>query len=295
MMRDELCRLLKLVETVPCVLPEEIEKGIFYDLNRVNIIDDEINSSTTNYKWINGKKYYRLYAQDTLENLSKEYSRIVLVSSHADNLQECSSYDEESDPGYINGCFDNASTNAVCIYLMKYMKLPRNVLFVFTADEEYDSEGAERVASKIEKQFGKGNADVIVLDVAYGFQNGVDFTIENDFIFDNLYGKEFIEKVCRIANGSGYSWNFLKKTKKKNTYINSDTIKKLMGSGCKSVSEVEGVDETFEYKKFVFNTFSLCLPCSAKNARQMHSEQGFKISIDTVCNYLDFLRQILQE
>ncbi len=256
-MRDELCRLLKLVETVPCVLPKEIEKGIFYDLNRVNIIDDEIKSSTTNYKWINGKKYYRLYAQDTLENLSKEYSRIVLVSSHADNLQECSSYDEESNPGYINGCFDNASTNAVCIYLMKYMKLPKNVLFAFTADEEYDSEGAEHVASKIEKQFGKGNADVIVLDVTYGFQNGVDFTIENDFIFDNLNGKEFIEKVCRIANGSGYSWNFLKKTKKKNNYINSDTIKKIMGSGCKSVSEVEGVDETFEYKKFVFNTFAL--------------------------------------
>jgi len=28
-MKDELCRLLKLVEAEPCVLPEEVENGCF--------------------------------------------------------------------------------------------------------------------------------------------------------------------------------------------------------------------------------------------------------------------------
>ena len=294
MMKNELCRLLKLIESIPCVLPEEEDNGIFYDLNRVNKIDEEINRSVTDYRRIKGKNYYRLYAQDTLENISKEYSRILLVSSHADNVQNSSSYNDNSNPGFINGCFDNAATNAICVYLMKYSKLPRNVLFAFTADEEYDSEGAEHVFSIIKKYFGKGNADVIVLDVTYGYQNGVDFTIENDYIYDNAFGRKFIEKVCRIANETTYSWNFLWKPKKKDSYIDSDKIWGMMGSNRKSYSKVVGGDETSEYKKAHFNTFSLCLPCSAEDQKQMHSEDGFEISIDTVCNYTDYLRRIIE-
>ena len=128
-MRNELCRLLKLVESVPCILPEEEEKGIFYDLTRVNAIDEEICNSQSAYRWVNGNNYYRLYAQDTLENLSKEYSRIVLVSSHADNLQDCSSYDD-SEPGFINGCFDNAAT-AIQIICSRFCSKLRNELLKF--------------------------------------------------------------------------------------------------------------------------------------------------------------------
>lgn len=297
-MKNELCRLLKLIEEIPCVLPEEEEKGIFYDLNRVNKIEEEIKKSDTKYKWIKGKNYYRLYAQDSLKNISKEFSRVILVSSHADNLQNVSSYEENLTHGFINGCFDNASTNAVCVYLMENTELPKNVLFVFTSDEECDCEGAEHVASKIEKQFGKGNADVIVLDVTYGFQNGVDFTIENDFIRNNDEGKSFISKICDIANNSGYSWNFLYSDEgnedDNDGYIRSKKIRDLMGEGCKKYIEVDGEDETSKYDEFEMNTFSLCLPCSAENENQMHCEEGFEISIDTVCNYLDFLRQIIE-
>ncbi|SCY03610.1 Peptidase family M28 [Lachnospiraceae bacterium XBB2008] len=288
---NELIRLLKLIENTPCYLPEKVEEGIFYDLKRVKLIDDEIRSSGSQYKRVSGKDYYRLYAQDSLENLSKEFSEILLVSSHADNLQKCSSYDDRTE--YIKGCFDNAATNAVCVYLMKALELPRNVLFVFTADEEYHSEGAEHVARKLKNQFD--NVNVIVLDVTYGFQNGVDFTIENDFIFRNAKGEKFIKQICNVAATSGYSWNFLKKTKShEERYIQSERIKQYMEEGCKSFSEVKGPDETQKYKKKGFNTFSLCLPCSAENDLQMHDDSGFRISVQILQNYTDFLRLVLQ-
>lgn len=292
--KDELCRLLEKIERIPCVLPAETEEGIFNDLQRLEAIDEEICDSGSAYRLINGKNYYKLYGQADLETLSREFSKVVLVSSHADNLQEESSYYMQPDSEYINGCFDNASTNAVCTYIMKYVTLPRNILFVFTADEEYDSEGAEHAAKKLLKYFGKGNVNVVVMDVTYGFQGGVDFTIENDYIFKKRDGENFMKGVCDIANKSGYTWNFLRKVKKKDCYIDSDRIRSYMGDCCKKYYDVEGADETSAYKKKKFNTFSLCLPCSAENNNQMHSEDGFKISINTICNYTDFLCRILR-
>lgn len=102
---------------------------------------------------------------------------------------------EELNSDYINGCFDNASTNAVCVYLMENMTLPQNVIFVFTADEEYDSEGSKHAANELRKYFGKEKINAIVLDVTYGFQDGVDFTIENDFIFKEFDGERF-QYIC---------------------------------------------------------------------------------------------------
>lgn len=302
--KDELRRLLEKIEGIPCVLPEEEKKGIFYDLRRLEVIDKEIRDSDSDYKWICGSNYYRLYGQADLETLKKEFtqgefSKIVLVSSHADNLQEKSSYYLTTDSEYINGCFDNASTNAVCTYLMKYKykKLPRNVLFAFTADEEKDMEGAEHVSKKLVKNFGEGSVNVVVLDVTFGFQKGADFTIENDFIFKDHGGENFINRICCVANKmakeSSYSWGFLYTKKNEDCYIDSSTIKGYMGDGCTIYDDVEGEDETSEYKKKKFSTFSLCLPCSAEDENQMHSDDGFRISLKTICNYTDFLCQIL--
>ena len=302
--KEELCRLLKKIERIPCVLPrKKRKKGFFNDLRRVEAIDEEIRGSGSAYKWIKGKNYYRLYGQADLETLKKEFSqgefsKIVLVSSHADNKQENSSYHMMPDAEYINGCFDNASTNAVCTYIMKHEKnLPRNVLFAFTAGEEYNMAGAKHVSKKLVKHFGKGNINVVVLDVTYGFQGGVDFTFENDYFFKKHDGESFIKGIFDIANESDYTWNFLRSEKesdKKHYYVNSGEIRSYMGDGCLKYTDVEGDDETSEYEENEFNTFSLCLPCSAEGDTQMHLEDGFQISIQTICNYTDFLCQILK-
>lgn len=57
------------------------------------------------------KNYYKLYGQDSLEQLSEDFGRVVLISSHADNWQPKSKYKELD--GTIKGIFDNAATNAI--------------------------------------------------------------------------------------------------------------------------------------------------------------------------------------
>jgi len=292
MEKNEMLRLLQLIEQTPCRMPDDLEKHFFYTFDRVNAIDKELNGSK--YHWIQGKKYYRLYAQDSLENLKEKYDKITIISSHADNLQGVSSFKKISED-LVNGCFDNASTNAVCLYMMKYLQLPENVLFVFTADEENELKGAARVSKKLKEYFGNDKVNAIVLDVTYGFQGGVDFTIENDFIYEKNAGEKFMKQVCDVANASGYTWNFLYSDEgyeSDDGYVRSNTIKEYMGEGCKACDEVEGPDETGEYDDQGFNTFSQCLPCSAKNGREMHSEKGFQISLTTLSHYMDFLYRV---
>ena len=298
--KEELYRLLQKLE-IPCV--SKNSDGSFSDIRRLDAIREEVEGSGGKYKLINGKKnYYKLYGQMELEDLAKEYDRAILVSSHADNLQPESRFLDMGDN--IRGTFDNAGTNAVCTYIMKQGGVPKNVLFGFTADEEYGSKGAKKLANKLKKYFGEGNIDVIVLDVTYGWQDGVDFTIENDFIYKKYQGEMFIKKVCQAANDSGYSWQFLMadqddKSMNFEEYISSDEIASYMkkyseaAGGCKTVVYAEGPDESAEYDENDLNAFSLCLPCSADSGHEMHSPEGFMISKRVVCNYTDFLMKIL--
>lgn len=292
----ELLRLLKELE-IPT--GTDSNDGRFKDLKRLIKIQEEIDNYETAYKHISGKGYYRLYGQDNLMNLSKKFDKIVLVSSHADNWQAYPRYEDRGET--INGIFDNASTNAVCVYLMKNIKLPENVLFAFTSDEECNSTGAKKLAKKLSEYFDKKNISVIVLDVTYGWCDGADFTIENDFIYKGKAGETFIDKICSAANDSVFSWKFIKAASgaKQNfsDYIPSEEIAARMGKGCIGVSQYwspyEAEDETAMYDEFDCSTFSLCLPCSANNCNDMHSDSGFEISKKIVCNYTEFLSKIL--
>lgn len=296
---SELVRLLKKIE-IP--VGTNTKDGKFKDLKRLSVIQDEIEESGSKYKYINGKKnYYKLYGQDTLETLSYEYQKVILVSSHADNWQDKPMFNDLG--GTINGIFDNAATNAICVYIMKQLTLPRNILFAFTSDEECYSEGAKHLAKKLKSYFGKGNVEVITLDVTYGWCNGADFSIENDFIYIKYGGDEFIKKICNIANDTNYKWQFIKaanesKSDNASEYVSSDDIEGYMGRGLVNVSQYmsseDGADESMDYDEADFSAFSLCLPCSATNCDEMHSDEGFEISKVGVCNYTDFLIKVLR-
>lgn len=295
--------LFRLLERIEIPVGTDTPDGKFKDLKRLNIIQEEVESSELNYKYINGKNnYFKLYGQDSLEQLSKEFDRVVLVSSHADNWQPESKYKELDET--IKGIFDNAATNAICVYIMKYIELPRNVLFAFTSDEECESGcGAVHLAKKMKKYFGKGKVDIITLDVTYGWCEGADFSIENDFIYQEYNGDDFIKKVCQTANETDYSWQFIKaaddsKSDNYYEYISSDIIETYMGSGLINVSKYrssdDGADESADYDEYDFSVFSLCLPCSANNCEEMHDDEGFEISKVGVCNYTDFLIKVLK-
>ncbi|MBR1440306.1 MAG: M28 family peptidase [Lachnospiraceae bacterium] len=289
-MNEKLHELLKVIESKPCV-----GEGPFGSTERVDAIEEELKTAGSPYHRIKGKKYYRLFAQKELEELKTRYSDIVVVSSHADNKQKHSTFEWMDNRNTIRGCCDNAVTNAVCTDLMIREDLPKNVVFAFTADEEYGSTGAEHVAKKLKEFFDEEQIRVIVLDVTYGFQEGADFTIENDFIRNTQYGRDFIDHVCQIANGSEYRWNFLFSTSENEPgFMSSLTIASHMGKGLNEYTLAKGPDETEEYSGAGLNTFSLCLPCSAEGDSAMHSEEGFLISLKTTEHYRDFLKQILE-
>lgn len=77
-------------------------------------------------------------------------------------------------------------------------------------------------------------------------------------------------------------------------YINSQLIKSFMGDNCMNDNESEGPDESEDYAEKGFDAFSLCLPCSANGEEEMHSQDGFEISIKVLSNYTEFLGHLLE-
>lgn len=203
MNKEELIRLLQVTE-IP--VGSETKDGKFKSLERLNVIQKEVETSGSRYKLIAGKNnYFKLYGQASLEELADKYNKVVLVSSHADNLQMEPKFDDRG--AMINGIFDNSSTNASCVYAMKYAELPENVLFAFTSNEEDDSKGAKKVAKKIEKYFNWMSIDAITLDVTLGLHNGADFTLENALLFKVNEGEEFLDKILNATEGADYKWD----------------------------------------------------------------------------------------
>lgn len=281
--------------SIPCLADKKT--GKFEDTSKLKLIDEEITNANCNYRLVEkGKKRYRLYAQDELEVLAKDFSSVVLVSSHADNLQKKAVFEKyKTEKGIIlKGIFDNAATNAAATYIMTNMTMPRNVLFAFTSDEEEESRGAQKLAKKLKEHFE--HVEVIVLDVTYGWQNEADFTIENDYFSDTQVGMAFAKRVCEMANESGMKYNFLYEAEKddEENYINSQLIKSFMGDNYMKDHESEGPDESEDYAEKGFDAFSLCLPCSANSEEEMHSQDGFEISIKVLSNYTEFLGHLLE-
>ena len=88
----ELLRLLeKLAVPSHCKKDHSFKKVSDDKLNRLKIIEKELAGS--GYKWVCGKRFYRLYAQDSLKNIRKRHNRILLISSHADT--KCGLYDKQ--------------------------------------------------------------------------------------------------------------------------------------------------------------------------------------------------------
>jgi hypothetical protein len=92
---------MKVIEEIPSVLPEEIDEGVFYDLRRVEKIDEEIRNSDSDYKKINGNNYY-------LDIMDKVYL-LTDVDEYYDQLVKIINTKEKNDAGQwiiSNPCFE---------------------------------------------------------------------------------------------------------------------------------------------------------------------------------------------
>ena len=294
---NDLLKNYEKIEAIPCL--DKLETHKFGDFARLECISDSLKASNSPYHVVAGKSHYKLYAQADLETLSKEYDRVILVSSHADNLQEKSSFSVDYEKNMVHGCGDNASTIGVSLTLMEKCPLPRNVLFVATADEEDKGKGAKKAAKKVREFFpAPGAVRAIVLDVTYGFCNGADFSLENDFVLTEGDGEEYALSVFNALKEKQLHWDYLyakDEAGDNGEFVTVPKMLSLMGENCNQNKAGAGNDdESYLYYKRGCTAFSLCLPCSAISCSAMHSDYGFDISIPQYINYALALKTIVE-
>ena len=144
---------LSIAEKMCVTSHSDEEKFVTHD--RLKNIEEELKD--TAYKCVNTEEgnnnvIFKMYAKKPIGEIE---GRILLVSSHADCLQRGKVFEKEM-PGHperMLGIFDNAITNAACVYLMKHCDIPENVVFAFTGDEENKQNGAKEVCKYLNKKF----------------------------------------------------------------------------------------------------------------------------------------------
>ncbi len=264
---------------------------------RLGIIKNELQD--TDFKLCEENEYFLLYAKKPLQEMD---GRVLLVSSHADCLQNKKVFKKTNDS--IHGIFDNALTNAVSVYLMKYCDMPDNVIFAFTADEEHKSRGAKHLIRYLKSFSIAFNA--IVLDVTYsGYTFGADFTIENDFIYKDQ--EEWIRSIIDCAIDSGSKWKFVQadeemKSDNPEDYFESGEIRDILAEKDEDAISYEWnsfeealADESYMYDKHDISCFSFCIPCDAEftcKDGNMHDPKGFGVKIEFFFKYIIVLNEM---
>lgn len=281
---------IKLAEKL--AVPSHSDHHQFTELGRLNVIENELHDSP--YSHVEKKDLFWLYSQKPIENME---GKLLIVSSHADCLQHKAmfKYSDEKHPKRMVGTFDNAITNAACVYLMKHTVLPENVVFAFTGEEERDQKGARELCKYLKKMNKAFKA--MVLDCTYSaFEERADFTIENDFIYRS--DADWMKNVIDTLIPMEFSWRFIpapysQKYDNPDEYIDTDEIIKMISVKklCVEDGEIENADEdeAWEYDDRDISCFSVCLPCDAYD---MHVEEGFGIRRNNYYNYISALHAL---
>lgn len=264
--RDELLTVLKKLTVL-----NRDDGRTFTDTGRLDAIASLLRGSA--YRRIEAKGLFHLYSRKPPEELR---GPVLVVSSHADcerHITKC--FAEERGDGTLAGTFDNAITNAAAVFLMRSGRLPDRVLVAFTGDEEENGRGAKDLS-----RFIQGHSldvrNVFVLDVTgEGWKTGADFTVENDFWYD-----DFGKRVVGLAVKTGYPWNYVPG--------DCDDIPAYIPK--ERIVRVEAfADESWEYSAAGLPCFSLCLPTKGK----MHHNDGILVRTASFLRYTRVLEKLL--
>lgn len=241
----------------------------FTDTRRLEVIEEKLRGS----EYVSKRgKLFRLYSKKPVSEIAGK----LLVSSHVDceeGITECFSRDETAET--LKGTYDNSITNAAILALMMEGTLPERVVVAFTGDEEKDSRGAIEVAKYLKKK--KKEFHAVVLDVTdFGWDEGADFTIENNF-----WKKRTGQSVYSTAVKIGYPWLFVPE--------DPDDIPDYIPRNRVYPEEAEP-DESWEYDEQGVRCFSLCLPVDGP----MHSNEGVIARKQSFTNYVEMLNRVCE-
>ncbi len=243
---------------------------VFTDIRRLAVIEEKLRGSE--YISVSGD-LFRLFSKKPVSEIKGE---LLLVSSHVDcedSITECFSRDETSET--LKGTYDNSITNAAVLALMMEGTLPENLVVAFTGDEEKNSGGAVEVTRYLKKY--KKEFQAIVLDVTdFGWNEGADFTIENNF-WKEATGR----RVCSTAFSSGYPWLFVPE--------DANDIPAYIPESRVYPEEAEP-DESWDYDEQGVKCFSLCLPVNGP----MHSNEGVTARKRSYLHYVETLNRVCE-
>ncbi|MBR5900843.1 hypothetical protein IKZ40_00660 [bacterium] len=227
------------------------------------------------YQRVDREDLFRLYAKRPIEELK---GPLLLVSSHVDceaNITKC--FCEDIGGGLLKGTFDNAATNAAILSVMLDGDLPDNVVVSFTGDEERGSKGAEETVEYLRSKQLKIDLAVILDVTDMGWEEGADFTVENNFWRDDQ-GKRIIEKAKKL----GERWRFVPEdTEDIPSYVPPEMV----------IHEEAEADESWDLDEMDVPCFSFCLPVNGN----MHSNAGVLARKDSLAKYCSALKAILSE
>lgn len=261
----------------------------FTDTRRLDRIANELKESP--FVYYRKAPLYHAYAQVPFEELPE---KILVISSHVDfkrSTFDC--FSDESDLDFLVGTYDNAITNASIVTLMKKYPLPKNLVVVFTGDEEEDQGGADEFCTYLNKELRR-KAKCIVLDVTEsGNKEGAIFTIEND-----CWNEKWGRRILTWARDKEICWKYVPYKKSR---LKKSLIQELVDKD-HCIENVADIDETsIYYEANDIKCFSFCIPVELMDpegryapwGEGMHSSAGLRVRKDAYEKYIQALKEVI--
>jgi hypothetical protein len=226
--------------------------------------------------------YYIVYKDNNCVIYGKNHpqNNAVLVSTHADIVNEITNVSSKCEDNIYHGTYDNLGTNAVATTLMLRNELPDNVFFTFTAEEETGRMSGAASSLK----FFKDHyilPFVITLDVTYeGFNKNLLASVEG---WNSKAPKLLSDHIreCFLSSEPSQSFCVIKNNKNDSSPFDEEYIEPSLTM----------TDESFYYRKHDCAEFSYCLPTNGS----MHSNYGLDVKEPTFLGYTLILEHFIKE
>ncbi len=257
--------------------PARSNKEGFYERLKLEVIKKYIEKANAGYEVLSDGNNALVFGK----RLPKDGEDIILVSSHADIVKQITKVSSEYKPDdkLFHGTYDNLGTNAALVFLMLTSKLPDNVVFAFTADEETGRcRGADEALEFIKKHTSKDPEICISLDVTdEGFDNKL-ISLEGLTLPDDKHKK--VRDAMMLTEGEEESFCVVRAKYKDESLFPKSYL----------TQTTTVFDESAHYAHEKQHTISLCLPSDGV----MHGNAGLDVKESTYVGYLLSLQQFLK-
>lgn len=260
-------------------LPARSNKKGFYETDKIDAIEKIISNSDNSFKLVHKSKHCIVFGKKNPDK-NKE---CLLISSHSDIVNAITNVSSEHKNGFYHGTYDNLGTNAaaVSVILNEGDKLPDNVFFAFTDEEETGRCLGATDAFEFIKKYSNESPLCISLDVT-----------DEGYYENRLCSIEGLSASDQIKNKIAYCFNDLEGNNKSYAVVKLNKNDYCSFSSDYVTSDYTVFDESIHYgQKLKQNAFSLCLPTNG----YMHGNLGLDVKESVFAGYILSLTGFIYE